>query len=255
MKRTLMVSVAALALAAGSTIAMSQGGGGRGEGGGAGVGAGGAAGGGANAPMNSPAGAGASGGASGTINEAPAPGRGAQDRAIPEKQQKAQQAPSGTQAPAARQTQGGTEQAPTTKQTQGERDKSAPTTKQSQDAQPPAQQRQQQTQRLRAPAAAKQGTAGTQGGAAMQSSNVSLTTEQKTVIRSKVLTSSAPRVTNVNFDIRIGTVVPRTVRIAPVPVTLVEIEPTWRGYMYFVSGDTIIVVEPRTLEIVAVLEV
>ena len=49
--------------------------------------------------------------------------------------------------------------------------------------------------------------------------------------------------------------VPRTVRIAPVPVALVEIEPTWRGFMYFVSGDTIIVVEPRTLEIVAVLEV
>ena len=253
MKRTLMVSVAALALAAGSTIALSQGGG-RGEGGGAGIGAGGAAGGGANAPMNSPAGAGASGGASGTINESPAPGRGAQDRAIPEKQQKAQQAPSGTQAPNARQTQGEREQAPATRQSQGERDKSAPTTKQSQDAQPPAQQRQQQTQSPNT-GGAKQGTAGTQGGAAMRSSNVSLTTEQKTTIRSKVLTSSAPRVTNVNFDIRIGTVVPRAVRVAPVPVTLVEIEPTWRGYMYFVYADEIIIVEPRTLEIVAVLAV
>ena len=246
MKRTLMVSVAALALAAGSTIAMSQGNSGRGEGGGAGMGAGGAAGGGTStAPMNSPAGAGASGGASGTVNEAPAPGRGAQDRALPEKQQKAQQAPSGTQAP-------------TTKQTQGERDKSAPTTKQSQDAQQPAQQRQQtqspSTGGSKQGASDTPGTAGAQGGA-MRSSNVSLTTEQRTVVRSKVLTSSAPRVTNVNFDIRVGTVVPRTVRIAPVPVTLVEIEPTWRGYMYFVSGDTIIVVEPRTLEIVAVLEV
>ena len=253
MKRTLMVSVAALALAAGSTIALSQGGGGRGEGGG-GAAAGGAAGGGASAPMNSPAGAGASGGASGTINEAPAPGRGAQDRAIPEKQQKAQQAPAGTQAPNARQTQGERDQAPTTKQTQGERDKSAPATKQSQDAQPPAQQRQQQTQQP-GTGGAKQGTAQGTTGRSMTTSNVSLTTEQRTVVRSKVLTSSAPRVTNVNFDIRIGTVVPRTVRIAPVPVTLVEIEPTWRGFMYFVSGDTIIVVEPRTLEIVAVLEV
>jgi hypothetical protein len=62
-------------------------------------------------------------------------------------------------------------------------------------------------------------------------------------------------VTNVNFDIRIGTVVPRTVRVAPVPVTLVEIEPRWRGYMYFVYSDEIIIVEPRTLKIVAVLEV
>ena len=212
MKRTLMVSVAALALAAGSTIAMSQGNSGRGEGGGA------------SAPMNNPAGAGASGGASGQINESPAPGRGAQDRAVPEKQQKAQQAPSGTQAP-------------TTKQSQGERDKSGT---------------QQQTQSPSA-GGSKQGTAGTAG--TMKSSNVSLTTEQKTVIRSKVLTSSAPRVTNVNFDIRVGTVVPRAVRIAPVPVTLIEIEPTWRGYMYFVYADEIIIVEPRTLQIVAVLQV
>lgn len=239
MKRTLMVSVAALALAAGSTIAMSQGNSGRGEGG-------------------------ASGGASGQMNEAP--GRGAQDRALPEKQQKAQQAPSGTQAPNARQTQGEREQAPTTKQTQGEqdkagsttrqsqgeRDKSAPTTRQSQGEREKSG-TQQQTQSPSA-TGSKQGTAGTQSGA-MRTSNVSLTTEQRTTIRSKVLTGSAPRVTNVNFDIRIGTVVPRTVRIAPVPATLVEIEPTWRGYMYFVYADEIIIVEPRTLEIVYVLAV
>ena len=239
MKRTLMVSVAALALAAGSTIAMSQGNSGRGE-----------------------------GGASGQMNESPAPGRGAQDRALPEKQQKAQQAPSAPQAPNARQTQGEREQAPTTKQSQGEqdksgtttrqsqgeRDKSAPTTRQSQgEREKSGTQTQQQTQSP-STGGAKQGTAGTQSGA-MRTSNVSLTTEQKTTIRSKVLTSSAPRVTNVNFDIRIGTVVPRTVRIAPVPVTLVEIEPTWRGYMYFVYADEIIIVEPRTLEIVYVLAV
>ena len=251
MKRTLMVSVAALALAAGSTIAMSQGGGGRGEGGGAGIGAGGAAGGGANAPMNSPAGAGAAGGASGQINELPAPGRGAQqDRAPAEKQQKSTQSPAGTQ-PSTRQTQGEQDRSGTgTRQSQGERDKNGTTTRQSQ-----GEREKSGTQQGQAPSAtgSKQGTAGTQG--AMRTSNVSLTTEQRTVVRSKVLTSAAPRVTNVNFDIRVGTVVPRTVRIAPVPVTLIEIEPTWRGFMYFVSGDTIIVVEPRTLEIVAVLEV
>ena len=82
-----------------------------------------------------------------------------------------------------------------------------------------------------------------------------VTTEQKTTIRQTVLTSSAPRVTSVNFDVKIGTVVPRTVRIAPLPATLISIEPTWRGYMYFVYHDEIIVVEPGTLRIVAVLEV
>src|SRR4029077_20936876 len=72
-------------------------------------------------------------------------------------------------------------------------------------------------------------------------------------IRQTVLTGSAPRVTNVNFDIKVGTVVPRTVRVAPLPVTIVEIEPQWRGYMYFVYNDEIIVVEPGSLRIVAVL--
>ena len=70
-----------------------------------------------------------------------------------------------------------------------------------------------------------------------------------------MLTSSAPRVTNVNFNVRVGTVVPRTVRIVPLPATIIEIEPTWRGYMYFVYQDEIIVVEPGTLRIVAVLDV
>ena len=92
------------------------------------------------------------------MNEAPAPGRGAQDRAIPEKQQKAQQAPSGTQAPNARETRASASRLRRPGRRQGERDKSAPTTKQSQDAQPPAQQRQQQTQQP-ATGGAKQGTA------------------------------------------------------------------------------------------------
>jgi len=68
-----------------------------------------------------------------------------------------------------------------------------------------------------------------------------------------VLTSSAPRVEHVNFDIRVGVAVPHDVRIVALPATIVEIEPEWRGYMYFVSGDQIIVVEPGSLRIVAVL--
>lgn len=35
---------------------------------------------------------------------------------------------------------------------------------------------------------------------------------------------------------------------------IVEIHPAWRGYEFFLVRDEIIVVNPRTLEIVAVLE-
>src|SRR5260221_22599 len=71
------------------------------------------------------------------------------------------------------------------------------------------------------------------GGAA--GANVTLNTEQKTKIRETVINASnAPRVTNVNFAVNVGTVVPSTVRFAPVPSMLVEINPSWRSYEYFI---------------------
>jgi len=87
------------------------------------------------------------------------------------------------------------------------------------------------------------------------SNSASLTSEQRARVRSSVLTANAPRVTNINFSLNIGTVVPRTVRIVAVPATLIEIHPAWRGYMYFVHGDQIIIVEPGTLRIVTIIEV
>jgi len=92
-------------------------------------------------------------------------------------------------------------------------------------------------------------------GEAKSGGSVALTTEQKIKIRSSVLTGNAPRVTNVNFSIKVGTVVPRTVRLVTVPATLVEIHPAWRGYMHFVHGDEIIIVEPGTMKIVTVIVV
>ena len=69
--------------------------------------------------------------------------------------------------------------------------------------------------------------------------------------------SSAPKVSRsqINFNISVGTVVPRSVHFVTVPATLVEIHPAWRGYSYFIVDDEIIIVEPRTLKIVAVLTV
>jgi Protein of unknown function (DUF1236) len=82
-----------------------------------------------------------------------------------------------------------------------------------------------------------------------------LTVEQKTKVRETVLRgSSAPRVTSVNFNISVGTVVPTTVRVVELPPVLIEYYPDWRGYLYFVYNDEIIVVD-RNHRIVAVLQV
>src|SRR5262245_9933866 len=76
------------------------------------------------------------------------------------------------------------------------------------------------------------------------SGRVTLSADQRTRIRQTVLTgSNVPRVNNVNFAIRVGTVVPSHVRIVTVPDTLIEIHPEWRGHSFFVVHDDIIIVD------------
>jgi hypothetical protein len=90
-----------------------------------------------------------------------------------------------------------------------------------------------------------QGAAGT---------SASLSTEQRTTIRTAIQKQNVRPVTNVNFSISVGTRVPRNVRFYAVPTQLVTFYPSWRGYQYFLVGDQIVVVNPRTHEIVAVLD-
>lgn len=86
--------------------------------------------------------------------------------------------------------------------------------------------------------------------------NIQLSEEQRTKIRETVVDSrSAPRVGHVNFNVSVGTHVPRHIHFAAVPETLVRIQPEWRGYRYFVYEDEIVIVNPHDLSIVAVLPV
>ncbi len=90
------------------------------------------------------------------------------------------------------------------------------------------------------------------------SGSVNLTPDQKTKIRTTVIQSgSAPKVSrsSINFNISVGTVVPRSVSFAAVPPSLVEIHPAWRGYRYFVVDEEIVIIDPNTLRIVAVIDV
>jgi hypothetical protein len=82
-----------------------------------------------------------------------------------------------------------------------------------------------------------------------------LSTEQRTKITTVIRDQHVAPVNNVNFSISIGTRVPRGVSFHPLPADVVTVYPEWRGYEFFLVRDQIIVVDPRTLEIVAVLEV
>jgi hypothetical protein len=81
-----------------------------------------------------------------------------------------------------------------------------------------------------------------------------LSSEQRTKITTVIRDQHVAPVTNVNFSISVGTRVPRDVSFHPLPMEIVSIYPDWRGYEFILVRDQIIVVDPRTFEIVAVLD-
>jgi hypothetical protein len=84
---------------------------------------------------------------------------------------------------------------------------------------------------------------------------VSITPEKRTQIHQVFIKErTAPRVDHVDFSLSVGTAIPRSVRFVPVPRTIVEIEPSWRGYDYFMVGEQIVIVNPRSMEIVAIID-
>jgi Protein of unknown function (DUF1236) len=84
--------------------------------------------------------------------------------------------------------------------------------------------------------------------------HANLSTEQRTKITSVIRNQHVESVKNVNFSINVGTRVPREgVRFYPLPTEVVTVYPEWRGYEFIVVNDQIIVIEPSTYEIVAVI--
>ena len=58
---------------------------------------------------------------------------------------------------------------------------------------------------------------------------------------------------SVDFKIGIGVAVPRTVVIAPLPPEIIGVVPDYDGFRYFVVPGEIVIVDPVSLEVVAVL--
>jgi hypothetical protein len=62
-------------------------------------------------------------------------------------------------------------------------------------------------------------------------------------------------VDHVDFDLSVGVKIPSSIPIAPIPAEIVGIEPRVYSFDYFVSGDKVVIVDPRSLEIAAILTV
>jgi hypothetical protein len=80
-----------------------------------------------------------------------------------------------------------------------------------------------------------------------------LSTEQRTKITT-IIRQHKVAPAHLNVSVRVGTRVPESVHFYPLPTEVFVVYPEWRGYDYILVGDEIVVIDPRTHEIVAILE-
>ncbi|WP_312002394.1 DUF1236 domain-containing protein [Bradyrhizobium hereditatis] len=112
-------------------------------------------------------------------------------------------------------------------------------------ANPPAQQQQQAQQPSQQPPSAQSRT--------NVNVSASLSESQRSRVSMSISRLNAKPVTNVNFSLSVGTVVPRDVRFQPLPADVVEVMPQYRGYNFILVREDIVIIDPATYKIVDVL--
>ena len=80
-----------------------------------------------------------------------------------------------------------------------------------------------------------------------------LTTEQRTKITT-IFHEHKVTPVHLNVSIAVGTRIPPSVHLYPIPADVIAIYPEWRGYDYVMVGGEILVIDPVTHEIVAIIE-
>ncbi len=80
-----------------------------------------------------------------------------------------------------------------------------------------------------------------------------LSTEQRTRITT-IIKEQKVEPAHLNVSIAIGTRVPAGVHLYPVPVEVVNINPEWSGFDYIMVGGEIIIIDPHSHAIVAIIE-
>jgi len=98
----------------------------------------------------------------------------------------------------------------------------------------------------------KSETSPTTTGQGAAAGSAKLTTEQRTKISSVIKEQKVERV-NLNVSVSVGTRIPPSVHVHALPQQVIVIYPEWRGYDYILVGDEIVIISPRTHEIVAVI--
>jgi hypothetical protein len=78
--------------------------------------------------------------------------------------------------------------------------------------------------------------------------------EKQTQIVSAIKSERIQETTNVNVNVSVGTVLPASVHFVPLPPRIVEIYPEWRGFEVVLIHGRYVIVRPQTREIVYIIE-
>jgi hypothetical protein len=83
---------------------------------------------------------------------------------------------------------------------------------------------------------------------------VDLSSQQRTQIHERLLAAGGVRpLRSAGFALSVGARVPARIHLYPLPAEIFEIVPEYQGYDYILVGDEVVIVDPVTLEVVAVI--
>lgn len=99
-----------------------------------------------------------------------------------------------------------------------------------------------------------EGRSQTTTGNAATSATAAPPAEKRSQISTAIKSERVSEVTNVNFNVAVGTRVPASVRFYPLPERVVTIYPQWRGYDFILVHGRYLIVQPETHEIVYIIE-
>jgi len=89
------------------------------------------------------------------------------------------------------------------------------------------------------------------GGAVEVTGSLKIAPDKATRVRDTLIRSGER--TDIDVTVNIGTTLPERVRPRPLPTTIIEIAPEYRGYDYVIIRDEIVIVEPSTRKVVEVI--
>jgi len=147
---------------------------------------------------------------------------------------------------------------PKSGQTQPEKGQPKATERQPEKAQPKATERQPEKAQPKAterqPEKAQKSTQG-QPQETQHTSRVQVSEQQRSGVRDRLFKEGKFQKTRLNVRANVGTRVPRSVRLLPMPIFILDLAPAYRGYSYVVlEDDTICIVDPQTYDIVDVID-